>query len=111
MFLEDQYESYIEDIRDVFERASTICENTADDLDTLAWDYDELLTAIEDGEDYDQDRVDALVERFRNKIDDGADSARSQGSELDYYDCYEAIKEVVIEELSRSGYSDFASLL
>ena len=111
MFLEDQYESYVEDIYDTFVRASGICEDTANDLDTLAWDYDELLTAIEDGEDYDQDRVDVLVEKFRNKIDDGASSASSEGSEIDYYDCYEAIKEVVVEELSRSGYSDFASLL
>lgn len=111
MFLESQYESYVEDIHCAFEAASKECEETVDALDTLAWEYDELLTQIEDGEDYDTDAADRLVERFNSKIDNGAERAQSEGSEIDYYDCLEAIKEAVIEELTRSNYGEFAQLL
>jgi len=111
MFLEEQYESYIENIRGTFEAASKECEDVVSDLDSLAWEYDELLTQIQDGEDYDVDRVDRLIERFQSKMDDGASEASSQGSEIDYYDCYDAIKVALFDELVDSGYIEFANLL
>ena len=111
MFLEEAYEDFIEDIRDVFERASTVCEDAVSDLESLAWDYDEVLTALEDGEDHDEDAVEQLVERFQNKIERAAEDASSCGSEVDYYDAHRAIEEALKDELRRANYDSFAELL
>lgn len=111
MFLETQYESYIEDIHDTFEAASKECEDTVSALDTLAWEYDELLTQIEDGEDYDVDRAERLVEQFQNRIERGASDAEGNGDVIDYYSCYEEIKVALVQELRDSGYGEFAEML
>jgi len=115
MFLEDQYESYVEDIRDTFEAASKDCEDVVSDLDSLAWEYDELLSALEEGDEdaegYDIDRVETLAERFKSKIDDGASRASNAGSEIDYYDAYDAILSAVRDDLRDSGYTEFADHL
>ena len=111
MFLERAFESYIEDIQDVFSRASAECEEAVDAVYNLAWNQDDLLTAIEDGEDYDTDACDELVQRCRDRIERGANDASSQGSEVDYYDAYDAILEAVKDEFSNNDWFVFADKL
>ena len=111
MFLESQYEDFIEDIHTSFVDASNICEDVVSDLDTLAWEYDELLVQVEDGEEYDETRVEGLVERFQHKIERGAENATNCGSDIDYYDVHSAIEDAVKEELRRAGYGEFADLI